>query len=64
MRRQRDTPACGAEKDDQMTNKDKRTGPEPDRSKPAGNWKETMKVALRKKKPASNWPKQPDLRHR
>lgn len=32
-------------------------GPEPDRLKLEGNWKEAVKKSLSKKKPATGWPK-------
>jgi hypothetical protein len=35
----------------------KKPGPEPDRLKIEGNWKEAMKQSLQKKRPAKGWPK-------
>jgi len=37
-----------------------KTGPVPDGEKVQGNWKDTMKSALEKKRPPSGFPKQPD----
>jgi len=36
----------------------KRTGPEPDRVKLAGDWKMNVKTALAKKRPKEGWPKE------
>ena len=44
----------------EKTVKNSRRGPEPERFKIDGyanNWKDAVKVALRKKKPARGWPK-------
>jgi hypothetical protein len=43
----------------EIRDKKGKTGPEPERVKIAGNWKDAVARALKKRVPEGGWPKQP-----